>query len=206
MEAMEARVAALEALLHAVPSNIPPAEYSAALTRVRAALARLPGAALLRVPKNYYDLTLRSRAQLLCCSPHRLCKTLVFENPAGDAAAAPSAPLGAQRHLAVVLQYTHRLDVSALQKLLGAPGLALAADGAQRAGFAHNGVSPFGMAVRIPVVWCKGVLALGGAVWVGGGEPDVKARVFVGALQRCGEAAAAVLDVSVPRSEVEWDA
>ena len=39
MEAMEARVAALEALLHAVPSNIPPAEYSAALTRVRAALA-----------------------------------------------------------------------------------------------------------------------------------------------------------------------
>ena len=203
---MDARITALEALLHAVPSNIPPAEYSAALSRVRAALARLPGAALLRVPKTYYELPLRSRAQLLCCSPHRLCKTLVFENPAGDAAAGPSAPLGAQRHLAIVLQYTHRLDVSALQKLLGAPGLALAADGAQLAGFAHNGVSPFGMAARIPIVWCKSVLVLGGAVWVGGGEPDVKARVFVGALQRGGEAATAVLDVSVPRSEEEWDA
>jgi prolyl-tRNA editing enzyme YbaK/EbsC (Cys-tRNA(Pro) deacylase) len=103
------------------------------------------------------------------------------------------------------VQYTHRLDISALQRALGAPGLALAADGARLAGFSHNGVSPFGMAAAVPVVWCKGALAGGGAVWVGGGEPDVKARVFAGALQKSGAAPAAVLDVSVPRSEEEWE-
>lgn len=205
---LEARVTALEALLHAVPSNIPPSEFTPPLSRVRAALCRLPGAALFRVPADYYARDLRSRARLLCCSPHQLCKTLIFENPAAASTAAGSAPLalGAQRYTAVVLQYTHRLDLAALQKVLGAPGLTLAADGAQLAGFAHNGVSPFGMAGAIPVVWCKSVLALGGAVWVGGGEPDVKARVFVGALRGEGLAPAAVLDVSLPRGEEEWEA
>ena len=211
---LDSRVTALEALLHAVPSNIPPAELTPPLSRVRAALSHLPGSALFRVPADYYALDLRSRSRLLCCSPHQLCKTLIFENPAvrggggggGGGGGAPPPPLGAQRFIAVVLQYTHKLDLGALQKVLGAPGLALAADGAQLAGFAHNGVSPFGMAARIPVVWCKGVLALGGAAWVGGGEPDVKARVFVGALKGEGLAPAAVLDVSLPRSEEEWEA
>lgn len=210
---LEARVSALEALLHAVPSNIPASELTPPLARVREALCRLPGAALFRVPANYYALDLRSRARLLCCSPHQLCKTLIFENPAAAAssstAAGRSAPppaLGA-RYVAVVLQYTHKLDLGALQRLLGAPGLALAADGAQLSGFAHNGVSPFGMAGGgMPVLWCKSVLALGGAVWVGGGEPDVKARVFVGALRGAGLAPAAVLDVSLPRGEEEWEA
>ena len=205
---LEARVSALEALLHAVPSNIPASELTPPLTRVREALSRLPGSALFRVPANYYALDLRSRARLLCCSPHQLCKTLIFENPAAAAASSSSTPaLGAQRYLAVVLQYTHKLDLGTLQRVLGAPGLALAADGAQLSGFSHNAVSPFGMAGGgIPVVWCKGVLALGGAVWVGGGEPDVKARVFVGALRGAGLAPAAVLDVSLPRGEEEWEA
>lgn len=50
---LDSRVAALEALLHAVPSNIPPAELTPPLSRVRAALSHLPGSALFRVPADY---------------------------------------------------------------------------------------------------------------------------------------------------------
>lgn len=218
---LDSRVTALEALLHAVPSNIPPSELTGALARVRTALSGIPGSALYRVPPHYYSLPLRARARILCCSPHQLCKTLIFESPVPFAGGpshnlvlktlidsgvpAADAPKPLPSRVAVVVQYTHRLDISALQRALGAPGLALAADGARLAGFLHNGVSPFGMAAAIPVVWCKGALAGGGAVWVGGGEPDVKARVFAGALQKSGAAPAVVLDVSVPRSEEEWE-
>lgn len=200
--ALEARVTALEALLHSVPSNFPASEDSPALSRVRGALSRVPGSALFRVPSHYYDLPLRARARILNCSPHQLCKTLIFGIPAG--ASLPGVP--AARHVAVVVPYTHKLDVGALQRALGgAPGLALAADGAALAGFSHNAVSPFGMAARMAVIWCKGALSGGGAVWVGGGAPDVKARVFAGALLKSGDAPAAVLDVSVPRGEEEWE-
>ncbi len=42
-------------------------------------------------------------------------------------------------------------------------------------GFAHNGVSPVGLATRLPIIMSDRIAALQpGVFWLGGGEPDLK--------------------------------
>lgn len=83
------------------------------MRRVRAAVlaAGLLGSALYRVPPGYYSAPLAARARTLRCPVDRLCKTLVLENVAlpPTATPRPGDPLGRQRFIAVLLQYTTRL-------------------------------------------------------------------------------------------------
>lgn len=206
-------MAALEALAASVQTNMDMEAMPAPVQRVRAAAlaAGLLGAALYRVPPGYYSTPLAARARTLRCPADRLCKTLVLENVALPAAAAPRTedPLGRQRFIAVVLQYTTRLDVPALERALraahGAPGdlkLRAAERAPELTGFAHNAVSPLGSATPLPLVVTKPVAALP-FVWLGGGAEDVKLRVCAGQLVR--SSGAVVLDVAVARDGEDGD-
>jgi prolyl-tRNA editing enzyme YbaK/EbsC (Cys-tRNA(Pro) deacylase) len=203
--ALEDRVARLEAVVGSVQRiNFPSPELPAEVARVEAALCSLPGCALVQVPEHYYSLALRERAKLLRVPVGALCKTLVFENPAGMVVGDPLAPLPAQRYIAVVLQYTHKLSLAALCKAAGGASLALAKDGAALTGFAHNGVSPFGSLTHLPIVVSRGAVDCGHpAIFLGGGHKDVKARVFVGPLLKL--PFVSVLGVSESRPEAEWE-
>lgn len=156
------------------------------------AAAGLTGTALFRVPADYYDRPLSARADILNCPVDRLCKTLVFLNESAgtttDVASLTPETAGRSRYIAVVLQYITKLDVPTLEKYLrssaGAPAdtrLVLAPDGARVTGFAHNAVSVLGSATPMPVVLAKPVAQLRDPayVWLGGGEPDVKLRLFI---------------------------
>ena len=189
--ALEQRLAALEARLFALPHNLPPAALlDPPLARAAAALRALPGSALLRVPPGYYGLPLARRAALLRAHPATLCKTLLLVHAAG--------------RVAVVVQYAARLDMAALARALGgAPGLALEPAGEAVGGFPFNGVCPLGLRTPHRLVLCAGAARAareygGGALWAGGGAPDVKARLFVGPLLAAGGAVA--MDVSTPRA------
>ncbi len=206
--ALIARVAALEALAQAVQADFDLSVAPEPVARVAAALrARgdLPGAALVRVPPDYYARPLAARAALLGAPAAALCKTLVFENRSAPRAA-PGAPppraLHDARHVAVVLQYAARLDAAALARALATPGaapadVALAADGEAVTGFARGGVAPVGAAAAVPVILARDAAAAARALWVGGGAPDVKLRLFAAPFARA--AGVVVRDISVPR-------
>ncbi len=213
---LEARVSALEARAAAVQTNVPGDEQSEAQRRVAAALtsARVLGSALVRVPGDYYGRPLAARAALLGCSPEQLCKTIVLENSAaGTVAGSPDAPLSRARFVCVVLQYTARLKMEALARFLGDASLAMAplevADALT--GFPHNAMTVFGMRSPMPVIIAKAAVEaaaaapLAGFVWLGGGDVDVKLRVFVKQLLRPDvlAPAVAVLDCTVPRADEE---
>jgi prolyl-tRNA editing enzyme YbaK/EbsC (Cys-tRNA(Pro) deacylase) len=154
------------------------------------------GSALYRVPATYYDWPLARRAQELACTPDRLCKTIVMEN-AGAAAGAvgdPSLPLGQQRFIAVVLQYVTRLDTAALERALrahgavGEPRLRQAPDAVALTGFGFGAITPVGSVTPLPVVVAKPIACLPppSYVWLGGGEVDIKLRMFTAQLLRPG--------------------
>ena len=200
---VEARVARLEALAGAVQCSVrEPLAPEAA--RVRLALAALAGSALLEVPANYYALKLRERAQLLRAPVGALCKTLVFENAAGAAVGDAAAPLAAQRYVAVVLQYTHKLNLAALAKVVGGGALALAKEGPALTGFGFNGLTPLGSLTPLPVIVARGAVECGSHfIWLGGGREDIKARVFLRPLLAL--VGVAVAGVSEPRAEGDWE-
>jgi prolyl-tRNA editing enzyme YbaK/EbsC (Cys-tRNA(Pro) deacylase) len=224
-----ARLAACEAAAATVQCNFDLPSAPEPVRRVAAdvAASRLLGAALFRVPADYYSRPLAERATLLGCPVDRLCKTIVLENAAAPAAAAADAPLGSQRYVAVVLQYVTRLDMPALERLLrrsaGAGGdvkLRQAADAPAFTGFMFNAVTPWGSCAPLPVVVTKQVAALASVpppahlhpyVWLGGGAEDVKLRLFLPQLLRSGSgggggvASVTVLDVAVPRGAGDDD-
>ena len=201
---LAARVAALEHLARTVQTSLPTA--SAEVARVEAALQPLPGSALVAVPSDYYALRLSERARLLQAPTCALCKTLVFENPAGTVVGDTAAPLAAQRYLAVILQYTAKISLPLLCKAVGASSLALAKEGAALTGFAHNGVTPLGSLTPLPIVLAKEAYLCGSPyIWLGGGREDVKARVFLKPLTEQVRGLS-ILPVSEPRPEEEWEA
>lgn len=227
MASLEARLAALEAAAATVASNVACAEWPATLQRVAAdLLARgALGCQLYRTPMSgdaYYARPLPERAAVLGCPPDRLCKTLVFVNTANEATTSPGAPLGRQRFVAVLLQYQTKLDVAALERALRQPQhgggsdlrLRAAADAAALTGFGHNAVTPYGSATPLPLVVTKQIAQLPppAFVWLGGGEADVKLRVFVSQLLQRGDPRAAgggvpvvVMDVAVARDADDED-
>ena len=208
---LEARLARLEALARTVQNNFGSGAPcpSPAVQRVERALQGLPGAALLRVPANYYALPLRERARLLGAPVGALCKTLVLENKqAAGGAAAPGdvrAPLAQQRFLAVIVQYAAKLNLAALGKALGGGArLELAAEGRALTGFEHNAVTHLGALTPLPVVLAREAAECGCAyIMLGGGQEDVKARVFLRPL--AAQPGVTVLPVSESRPEEEWE-
>lgn len=193
-ESLETRVRAAEDAAFAVPSNCAESSFSAPVLRVKSTLLskRVAGAALFRVPRDYYDHPLAARAAILGCPIDRLCKTIVLENPAGTSTD-PRAPLGTVKYIAVIIQYVAKLDTARLSSFVRARGgsadarLSLAEDGAGAlTGFPFNGVCPVGLATAMPIIITKPLtqLAPPASVWLGGGEPDLKLRMFVSQLIR----------------------
>jgi len=96
--------------------------------------------------------------------------------------------------------------LDALARAVGAP-LRLAAAGEALTGFRHGGVTPLGSSTPLAVVVAK-QLARRRFFWIGGGEPDVKLRVFSSQLLRAGGAGApgaapVVLDIAEELGEEE---
>jgi prolyl-tRNA editing enzyme YbaK/EbsC (Cys-tRNA(Pro) deacylase) len=214
---LQARLRAAESAARSVPSNIPADAMPPTCARVVAdATAKgVLGSALYRVPPDYYDRPLAARAQLLGCPPDRLCKTIIFENASGTAEGG-DVPLHSARYLAVVVQYVAKISLDVLGRLLRQPGgggpeprLAMAPPevGAALTGFGFNGVSPLGMRASMPVLVAKAIAQLPSPalIWLGGGEADVKLRLFVPQLLRprvlCGAVQPVVADVTQPRDE-----
>ena len=79
------------------------------IERVRRALRSrgIVATKFVRVPLNYYDLTLTARAQLLKCHTLHLCKTLVLENTAADIFGVDDTTNS--RYYCVVVQYAGKL-------------------------------------------------------------------------------------------------
>lgn len=203
-----ARVDHLESLVKLVQNNFPNGHPTTqSVSRCEAALqAGFPGSALVQVPATYYSLTLPQRAALLSSPVTTLCKTLVFKSSVGTVVGDPGAPLPTQKYLAVILQYTSKIKLSVLEKLVAEGGggkLGLAEEGREVTGFGFNGVTPVGSLTPLPIIVAKQVVDCGHPfIWLGGGEEDVKARVFLGPL--LGTAGVRVLDVSEGRGEEEW--
>lgn len=185
---------AVEDAALSVPSNCAESSLSAPALKVVSTLRakRVAGAALFRVPADYYDRPLASRAAILGCPIDRLCKTIVLENPAGTTTD-PRAPLGTVKYVAVIIQYVAKLDSARLSAFVRARGgssdarLSLAEDGTGAlTGFPFNGVCPVGLATPMPIIITKPLtqLAAPASVWLGGGEPDLKLRMFVSQLGR----------------------
>ena len=178
---------------------------SASAARVEAAVLRagLLGCVLARVPADYYNRPLAWRAALLGgCDVGALAKTLILEvegRGGAPEAAAASAPLARQRFVAVVVPYTCELLWEVLARAAGAP-LRLAAAGEALTGFVHGAVTPLGSKTELAVVVAK-QLARRRFFWLGGGEPDIKLRVFTAQFLRAGGAGApdatpVVLDIA----------
>ena len=72
-------------------------------------------------------------------------------------------------------------------------------DSVRLTGYAHNGVSPFGLAdSTIPILVCKSVLNVRPKfIWMGGGDKDLKLGMAVSEFVKALDAI--VLDVSEPR-------
>lgn len=216
MSSLEDRVSRLEAAAAGVASDIPAGELSERNHRVSAAVTRdgMLGCALLRVPPDYYSRSLAQRAVLLGAPTAHLCKTIVFEQGAPSTPSASSAaplvvgdataPLARQRYVAVIVQYSARIALDRLQRVLGWSSLAMAPLPAADAltGFGHNGMTPLGSRTPLPLVLARAIAELPppAAIWLGGGDVDVKLRVFVPQLLSR-RAAVTVADVSDPREE-----
>lgn len=178
---LEDRVATLESLVRTVQCRGITAD-DVAVDAVRRDLVahEACGAALVRVPDDYYAQPLHNRAYLLRTRVESLCKTLVFE--------ALSAAGEHVEHVAVVVQYVARLDLDRLVRYLhGKLGRAIslraAEDIVEICGQPTGGVSPFGWPRCRRLLVTKGVATLPASgipfVWLGGGHPSVKLRVTV---------------------------
>jgi prolyl-tRNA editing enzyme YbaK/EbsC (Cys-tRNA(Pro) deacylase) len=200
----ENRLSRLERLAEDIQANCDLEALSNPAKRVVAAAKdhRLLGCALFRVPASYYSLPLSERATKLASAPAQLCKTVVFSFS--------NAPEGcAWRYFAVIVQYLARLDMERITKYVkaaaGASGdvsIKMADDGEAVSGFSFNSVSPLGLATAMPLIVAKPICKLP-YIWLGGGEPDLKLRLFTSQLQRLGSTKlpVVVVDCSIARDE-----
>ncbi|KAL7461889.1 hypothetical protein ACHAXS_002296 [Conticribra weissflogii] len=181
-------------------------------------------------PPNYYSLELEQRRKILGAhSISQLCKACLFENknympsedsydvnnPKTRAKNTKNDPTNSKYYL-IIVQYVETINTKKLStelRSLRPPGpsrldpnyfsdmrLAPEEDSNRLTGFAHNGVSPFGLleGEKIPIVVCKSILGVRPQfIWMGGGDKDWKLGMAVGEFVKA--VGAIVLDVSEPR-------
>ncbi|CEG41799.1 proline-trna ligase associated domain containing protein [Plasmopara halstedii] len=162
------------------------------ICRVKAHLQslKLTSAALKTAPSDYYAWSLAQRADYLGCNIPHLCKSIIVENVANPQSGVED-PLNS-RYYCVVLQYNSKLDAEQLRRFVRnripeacRPAKkkinfqhASAKASQELTGFAHNGVSPFGMKTPIPVIVAGAVTKLRPSfIWLGGGAENVKIRI-----------------------------
>ncbi|CCI48346.1 unnamed protein product [Albugo candida] len=164
-------------------------------------LKRRVSSAVLKVaPRDcYYHWTLQERAAFLDCNIEHLCKSIIVENTAYAKKSINHAYGG--RYLCIIVQYQEKLDAEQLSRFVCAlvakeTGIAVARKYfsfqhapkdvcAERTGFEHNGVSPFGSKQFFPVIASEEILKTrSGYVWLGGGAPNFKLKVATSQLVR----------------------
>ena len=146
-----------------------------------------------RVPAQYYDEDLPFRAACVGApSVHHMRKTICMENTRCTRDDCED-PVNSRWYL-VLVQYTARLSQQKLEKFLHQLNnqggrkvgkkafhmrLAKEEDSERLTGYAHGAVTPFGTAMRVPVLVSREMekLTPGGEFWLGGGEVDLKMRV-----------------------------
>jgi len=150
-----------------------------------------------KVVGDYYERPLEFRASLLTCQTSQLCKSIVFENTACDHDNIDDRTNS--RFYCVIVQYEARFDSDLLRDLIHSLRpvperlakrklnfrMAKEEANSRLTGFTHNAVSPFGLAVALPIVLCRSITELKNPyVYLGGGEIDVKIGIPVQDLLR----------------------
>lgn len=150
-----------------------------------------------RVPPDYYDHPLEWRRDALAApSVAHLCKSLVLTNrahrpPPPGARLSPAQVAATSEHWIVIVQYAAKFDAERLKKhVVALGGGAVAAKGvnlrladpavsAALTGYAHNAVTPVGLATPgVPVVLSAAIAELDPPLfWMGGGDVDLKLGV-----------------------------
>jgi prolyl-tRNA editing enzyme YbaK/EbsC (Cys-tRNA(Pro) deacylase) len=160
-----------------------------------AAEAGLSSAVFKRAPSDYYSWTLEQRRDFLgLASIHYLCKTVIMINTR-YADQTPDEQTTNSQYYSMIIQYSSKGEkkhmnntvhaiASAEATRLGvtAPGkkkfnmrLCPEDDSFRLSGFAHNGVTPLGMATHVPIIVSAPLAELPlGELWLGAGEVDLK--------------------------------
>eukprot|EP01138_Halocafeteria_seosinensis_P007326 gb/GECG01007490.1/.p1 GENE.gb/GECG01007490.1/~~gb/GECG01007490.1/.p1 ORF type:complete len:248 (+),score=29.91 gb/GECG01007490.1/:1-744(+) len=198
------------------------------LERVRSAIINtygMLGCALYRVPEDYYQRTLHERAVLLQSPVESLCKTMIIENtlaPKDDDVPNTKDPLKS-RYFAVLLQYCTKLETERLSKQLRALALetydqeqappyklkmADQQDSYRLTGYGFNAVTPFGTTYGLPLIVSRNIEAMRARnmfrfVWLGGGDVDLKLRMFMNQLLNKYQPALFVIDCTSEREDYD---
>ena len=178
-----------------------PQESSAIMSRLQAEAAAigLTSAKFWRVRSDYYDQELTWRRDVLGAgSVRQLCKSMIMENTkVSDMTLEAATAAGRVKYVCVVLQYAGaKLQKEKLTdavrrmegpKAVGKKQYSLRMVSQEvsdsLSGYAHNAVTPLGMAQPVPVLLSDKIKALPeGRLWLGGGEVDLKLRVDVAEL------------------------
>ncbi|GBF98526.1 prolyl-tRNA synthetase [Raphidocelis subcapitata] len=153
----------------------------------------VPDFRFVRVPSDYYDRPLEWRQSVLgAASVHHLCKSIVMENTRAHPSVSGWDDPHNARYYCVIVQYTARFNneklCAHLHKLNAGKGggggvgkkwfnMRLCPEDVsdQLSGFGHNGVSPVGLAARLPIIISHRILQLQpDFFFCGGGEVDLK--------------------------------
>ncbi|KAI8476137.1 MAG: YbaK/prolyl-tRNA synthetase-like protein [Monoraphidium minutum] len=184
--AAAARAAACAAALEAALSG----DDSAVQHRLARELAEkgVPGFRFVRVPPDYYERPLAWRQGVLgAASVHHLCKSIIMENTRAHPSVKGWEDPHNSKYYCVVVQYTARFNneklCAHLHKLNGGKvgkkwfNLRLCPEDVSDSlsGFGHNGVSPVGLAARVPIILSHRITQLTpDFFFMGGGEVDLK--------------------------------
>lgn len=148
-----------------------------------------------RANKDYYDLTLEQRKNILGApSTYHLCKTIIMENTAYDESSSndPYNP----KYVAVIVQYEARLNAEKVMKTIRDYQNANSPKKLSRkcfhfrhadesvahelTGYGYNAITPFLMKNQIKVVLSSAVCELKPKYfWMGGGEVELKVGMSV---------------------------
>lgn len=221
------RLEKLEHIVSTVQTNVEDSKKKDVHKRVENALlaTKVKGSKIVSTPLSYYQLSLNQRAELLKCPVDRLCKIIILENSIGEVACDPSKPLYQQKFIGVILQYITKLNTVDIEKHINTASKATGGAGGAKltmapldvasklTGFEHNGMTPFGSLSYIPLVVSRAILEISQPkyIWLGGGDIDLKLKMFLSELFRpgaFGEGFPAPLDLpcSEPRENLDLDA
>eukprot|EP00232_Nephroselmis_pyriformis_P016789 CAMPEP_0182881308 /NCGR_PEP_ID=MMETSP0034_2-20130328/17100_1 /TAXON_ID=156128 /ORGANISM="Nephroselmis pyriformis, Strain CCMP717" /LENGTH=232 /DNA_ID=CAMNT_0025014333 /DNA_START=78 /DNA_END=772 /DNA_ORIENTATION=+ len=182
----------LEASLGVDPSEIAvsaapelPADASAVHTRLHGELVSrgVMDFKFHRAPPEYYSWSLEQRrVELGAVSTNQLCKSIVMENKSATDDIVDCSNPKNSRFYCIIVQYNARLDAEKVRSYVhqlneGAVAkrrfnmqLARGEDNDRLTGYAHNAVSPVGMATDIPMIISHHIAELaheGGFFWMG---------------------------------------
>jgi len=144
-----------------------------------------------RVPQNYYDLSLNSRAVILSCATNQLCKSIIIENTLFKAT--DPQEISNSKYYCLIIQYNSKFSTEKLKDCINKWRaklhlserkmnfqLAPANQSNIVTGFSHNAVCPLGMLSYIPVIISKLCVSVYPSyVWLGGGEVDLKLGISI---------------------------